>query len=454
MGLAENIAYSNAESAYAVALSQAYAEAQIDALNRGYQGALDFPTIQRRALVIAGLSSIPVAPADYTPPGQQTGPVPFPPTLPPPGTPPPTESAIPKQTAPATTPPPLTLPTGSVLPSSGPNQTSSASSAAGTLQAQYIGGGQIGLGDYCDEYPDDPYCQLYGGLGGIFGGIPTGGSGPVTTTINVASGLIASDVHNIVNNALNGLWGVVVGALDLALGGAIKSIQQAVTALGNALKEAWNVLNRLHGLTLQFLGTLWGWVVAGLVRSVHTIISALKDLYTNILVPLAKLAQTIRDKLLKIWTRFIVPVLNWIQDIRKVLQILAIFHVKFAQKLDTQLADIERRITQPFLIILGGLNQIANYMNLILTARYLFQKPTFLNSLQSYVGESINLQINAMAHTIGAADVAAAQKAAAFTPAAQSQADFVQLLSTGSGGLATTVQQQSTALDTILKAKA
>ena len=91
----------------------------------------------------------------------------------------------------------------------------------------------------------------------------------------------------------------------------------------------------------------------------------------------------------------------------------------FAQKLDSYLADLEARITKPLFYLLSFVNGVANWINLIVTAGYLLQKGLFLNSLNAYIGEALNLQINAMNAPPSAAAIAAAQQANAVPTAAQ-----------------------------------
>lgn len=306
-----------------------------------------------------------------------------------------------------------------------------------------------GIGSYCDLFPDDPYCGFAGTLGGFAGLI--GGAGVVNnSTVIYQAGILASDVHTIVNDALGGLWGVVVGAVDIALGGAIAAVQAAVTDIGNAVKSAWNILSRLSGLILKFLGQIWYTVLHGLVLALHDITTWLKDLYKNILIPLVGVLKRIRLQLLDIYKRFIRPLLIVIQDIRKVLSILAAFHVPFAAKLDAKLADLERRITQPFLILLSYVNQLANFANLIVTAGLLLQKPIFLASLKAYVGSSLNLQMNAMTKPLSAADVARLQSGGPLLTSAQSTAAAAEYIQSGTGANAALANQQTTDLQRYL----
>lgn len=311
----------------------------------------------------------------------------------------------------------------------------------GAFKAHYIGGG-TGAGEYCDFYPDDPYCDFWFDLGGLAGSIGGGGT-TVSQTIVYQTGLLAEDVHSIVDDALKGLWSASVITLDLVLGGIVAGIQSALTAVGNALKAAWNILSRLGGLILNFLRHMWNTVITGLVKALHDIASVLKDLYTKVLRPMLVNLQQLRAKLLDIYAKFIRPALIILQDVRKVLAVLIAFHVPFAKKLDTILAEQERRLTAPLLLLLRYTNSIANWINLIITADYLLQRSVFLNSLKANIGSILNLQINAMTKPLSGSDLAILQANNTLVTPAQSSTAAVEYMRYGTGANAAFADQQT-----------
>jgi hypothetical protein len=129
----------------------------------------------------------PIYPPGYVPPA---APTPSPPPTPPTATP----------TPPAPIPTAAPAPAPHLLP-----------------RSLFSGGDGPDFGSYCAFYPEDPYCALANDLGPFFSGIPNSPQ-IINNTVVVGSGLLAADVHAIVNDALSGLWGVVVGTLDLVLG--------------------------------------------------------------------------------------------------------------------------------------------------------------------------------------------------------------------------------------------
>lgn len=318
--------------------------------------------------------------------------------------------------------------------------------SSSTLKANELAFGGGDIGTYCLFYPDDPLCDIWGG-GGI---VVTGGSTTVEQPIIIEQGISATDVNATVDAGLSSVWSGFVGTLDGVLAALIAGIQSALTAIGNALKAAYAILARLGGFILQALESLTRQVVAGVLRVLTDIRDLFKALYDDVIAPIANALSGLRGRLISLYTRFIRPMLIWIQDVRKVLGILALFHVPLAQKLDAKLADLERRVTQPLLYLLSFTNGIANFVNLIITGTYLLQQPLWLFSFQAYMGQSLNLQLNAMTTPIGAADLAAANAQNAQPTQQQSEAAGLAFVQGGSGPYAAIAAQSTATLTATL----
>jgi hypothetical protein len=303
--------------------------------------------------------------------------------------------------------------------------------------------GNGGLEEYCSIYPDDPICSGTGG-----GIIVTGGSTTIINNNTYVEGETAADVTNTVNGALSGLWSVVVQTEDAVLASAIAGVKAALTAIANALARAFAVLARLGGLILNFLATLWHDIVKGIRAALQALVTGIKDIYNDVLRPLHDAIQKLRETLMRLYEQYVRPVLIALQKFRQLLAILKLFHVPFASKLDAALADIQRRITQPMLVLLGYVNQVANWINLILDARYLLQQPLLLNSAKANIGGLIGLGVQSMNQPIDAATLAVAQQAALPLTTQATNAAFTEFLQTGTGpfaapiAAATTVFQQ------------
>ena len=308
------------------------------------------------------------------------------------------------------------------------------------------------LQDYCTFYPDDPVC-----MGNSFDSFGGGGGDGTTTIVNVTQtitvdqdGLTLGTVASVVAGALGNLANAIGSAVDAGLAAVVSGVQNALNAIGNALVSVWQFLSRLIGLILKFLQGLLLDVIHGLVAAVNAIGNLLKDVVQNVLMPALHALQELRDYLVKIYQRFLRPLLIWLQDARKVLAILKAFHIGFATKLDNALADIQAKISAPLLYLMSWTNAIANYINLILDARLLFQRPLWLASFNAYAGSSLTLQLNAMTKTPAPADLAALQAAATLPDPATSVDSMNQFLDDGSGPYAAPIAQNADLLNQIL----
>jgi len=86
---------------------------------------------------------------------------------------------------------------------------------------------------------------------------------------------------------------------------------------------------------------------------------------TAFLDPIIKVIQKIRAWYDLIWKRVVQPILNIIQRIRKVLAIFKFFHLKWAEKLDRDLAYLEGQIAKNFLIVRQWLNLVGSWVNFL-----------------------------------------------------------------------------------------
>lgn len=308
------------------------------------------------------------------------------------------------------------------------------------------------LDDYCFEYPDDPICYYDGGPPS-----QSGGEGPVTITVNDPTtivinqtGLTIGTVASAIQGALAAAAAAIANATDAAVAAALAGVQNAINALGTALQNVFGVLSRLAGLILKFLQGLLLDIVHALVAAVQAIGQMLKDVFQNVIMPALQALQQLRNYLIQIYQRFLRPLLIWLQDARKVLAILKAFHIGFATKLDNAIADIQAKITAPLFYLLTYTNMVANYLNLILTAGLILQRPLFLNSFNAYKGSALTLGINAMNPTVDPAALAALQASVTVQPPPQSVAATTQLLTDGTGAYADTVTAQSAQLDVYL----
>lgn len=84
-----------------------------------------------------------------------------------------------------------------------------------------------------------------------------------------------------------------------------------------------------------------------------------------ILDPIIQFVRKVQAWFNLVWKRVVQPVLNVIQRIRKVLAIFKFFHLKWAAKLDSDLAWLEGKITKAFLTVRQWVNLVGSWVNFL-----------------------------------------------------------------------------------------
>ena len=257
---------------------------------------------------------------------------------------------------------------------------------------------------------------------------PIAATGPVGLVIGIGVALAS---------VLGGLFGGLFG------GGANygKMIDAVRTSLVEGFNETVQYMARLAraiGKILDLLHDLLNAVVHGIIDVLRALAKLLGEAWEKVLKPALKAIHDIRARLLRIYERIIRPALIVIQRVRQVLAILKLFHLKFAEKLDAELARLEYKLTQPLFYLLKYVNGVANLINLIMTAGMIMQKPFFLASLDAYKGSASNLLINSWNAGNDQSAIDRAQAAGQIPPVQQTSADFREWATIRAGAFAAT----------------
>ena len=330
----------------------------------------------------------------------------------------------------------------------------------GASQNNYIGpsGGCADSFDpYCCYYPTDPACCEAFAANGECGGGGGGGGGGGTIIQNITNitniiGEDASTVWGQITGALQTLWSVVIDSFDFAIAAAIAAIQSALTSIANALKAAFEALAHLAGSILGFLETIFKRLLSGLVKVLGRLKQLVEGLFSSVILPALQWLQKLRQWLMWLYENWIRPLLVWIQYLRQILGILKLLHIKWAQKLDQDLAELQAKITAPLFYLLSYTNALANWINLIITAGYLIQRPIWLASLNAYKGSSTALVLNSLT----APGVGLPGQGAGFTSSlpstGQSDQAGLQYMQTQSGPYAELIGQSTSQFHQYLQA--
>jgi len=137
------------------------------------------------------------------------------------------------------------------------------------------------------------------------------------------------------------IGGILSGILG---GGGSSDVTKLATYVNQLGTEIVNGLDLVGGA----LELLFGTIIPEFLKRLLDALRALASLIADALGKLAKIIQWLRDLHDWLFRRFIFPVLNAIGHIRQMLLLLRLLHVKWAQKLDATLADIEGKIALNF----------------------------------------------------------------------------------------------------------
>jgi hypothetical protein len=239
--------------------------------------------------------------------------------------------------------------------------------------------------------------------------------------------------------------GAIIGALFSILsffggGGDVQKLAAAVSDLATKTATALDQLKRfawaIGRLALGGLLLLWRAItdmIGELVKAFRSILAALKKIYDDVIKPALRALRAVRKILDDVYRKWLRPIINAIQQVRRILAIFRAFGFKWAGALDARLARIEGKIIAPYIWLVRQLNGYGQWINVILTAGGVLQKPIFRNSAYGNAGYLSNLWwVSQTSGGLGGVSVPDAAPAAYLTlPQVQSQ--MRQYVQTGTG---------------------
>lgn len=194
--------------------------------------------------------------------------------------------------------------------------------------------------------------------------------------------------------------GAIVGTLLSFFGGGndTAKLSQAINDLANKTGQALDQIKRfswaIGRMALGALLLLWRAItdmVGELVKAFRSLLDALKRIYDDVIKPALRALRAIRNILDDVYRRWLRPIINTIQQIRRILAIFRAFGFKWAGALDARLARIEGKIIGPYIWLVRQLNGYGQWINVILTAGGVLQRPIFRNSAYGNAGYLANL---------------------------------------------------------------
>jgi len=218
------------------------------------------------------------------------------------------------------------------------------------------------------------------------------------------------DILGEVAPGLGPVAGIIAGIgsiLSGLFGGGGGSTSQLAQAVNQIATQVVNGLDLVGGA----LELLFGTIIPEFLKRLLDALRALASLLADALGKLAKIIQWLRDLHDWLFRRFIFPVLNAIGHIRQMLLLLRLLHVKWAQKLDATLADIEGKIALNFGRVWFYTLNLLSWAQLITGADGLFRGGVLwgslardLDALRSLTGAGVALPLTPEQQTAVDAD--------------------------------------------------
>jgi len=298
-----------------------------------------------------------------------------------------------------------------------------------------------------DEPPPRRKCRARdAAIGGLWWGLlaaavlePAGAGDVTRADFGATAGVIA--IISFVGS-LFGFFGGGVNAdtrrMFRSLGDAIKSIAGEVASF---IRQVAQKFADLAGLFRRFWRDILKPLFVKIDRWIGRVFTWLRDTFGPILEALKRLRTFVLD----LYRKWFKPIFDTIDVIRRFLGVLSIFNVDWARKLDAKLADLERRLREPILLVVRKINDVIDVVDRIVTLDGLLQRYTLITSLFGYRGDWLNMWWNAQSSPLTAAERARLLSGGDAKTAREIAADTRLYIEAGAGELAPAVDLGTTA---------
>ena len=199
--------------------------------------------------------------------------------------------------------------------------------------------------------------------------------GPDPATTGILTAVVA---------VLGALWRLFGGGVSSAVKHALEGMREAITEVGRHLLNFALRLARALGRVYATLRKLWDLVLKPVFAQVAKLVDQMQRLIDRILKPYLEVMRRIRAIIFDIYGRYLGPLVESIQKVRQAMAILRHARVPFAKKLDEQLVRIQVKLLAPISALLQRTNEHSGFINILLSARMILQRPIFTRSMYVY----------------------------------------------------------------------
>jgi hypothetical protein len=161
-------------------------------------------------------------------------------------------------------------------------------------------------------------------------------------------------------------------------------IYHATVIVGHALVRFGGAVATVFKRSWDFLQVTWSRVLRPLITWSWSQIQRLHNWLVKTLGPVLQFLERVRREFQRFYDHWFRPIFDTIDAARRVLRILATFHVAFARELERKLADLEDRLLRPITELYRRLNEAMNWIDRIVTFDGYFQRLTLIASTLRY----------------------------------------------------------------------
>ncbi len=213
-------------------------------------------------------------------------------------------------------------------------------------------------------------------------------------------------ISTAVLTILSAIASIFTGGMAALTKNAINQLRDAISWVADNLSRVAGRIARWVDSAMRGLAYVWRNIIRPVLLHIQQIFDRVRRLIDRVLKPYLDFMERIRRQILMIYNLYFRPIIQLIESLRKMLAILRLAHIKFADKLDAQLARLEAKISWPVQEALRRTSVTGRWINVLLTAKMLLQQPILVNSLVAYDGAWINHFYNAQSKPLTPAEKA------------------------------------------------
>lgn len=220
---------------------------------------------------------------------------------------------------------------------------------------------------------------------------------------------------------------------DLGTKLAVEGLRSDVNGLGKSLTS---MIVGVAGQIASVLGVVRRFlqrVFAKLYDMLANLVQRFARVLDRIFGPIIHFLDKVKFHLKRFYDKVLRPIIDTIEFVRSILRLLELFHIDWAKKLDQQLLTLEQWVLAPYEFLVSKINEIANWVNRIVTLDGLLQRVTLMQSLLRDVAYTNNLWWNSQSRPLSPSDISSSKGVDIHMTAAESEAAFDAYVSTGSG---------------------